>query len=70
MTESLYLSGFDINTLIYEARKTSFGKNNVGLRLLVFLGMTIGYFVDFVAKVTGKSLPGYVIPPKNNRGFG
>jgi len=48
---------FDMNTLITEARKTLFGKNNVGLRLPAFLGMAIGYFADFVAKVTGKSLP-------------
>ena len=34
-----------------------FGKNNVGLRLPVFLGMAIGYFADFVAKLTGKTLP-------------
>ena len=48
---------FDMNTLVSEARKTLFGKNNVGLRLPAFLGMTIGYFADFVAKVTGKTLP-------------
>jgi len=48
---------FDMNTLVSEARKTLFGKNNVGLRLPAFLGMTIGYFADYVAKVTGKTLP-------------
>lgn len=48
---------FDMNTLVSEARKTLFGKNNVGLRLPAFLGVTIGYFADFVAKVTGKTLP-------------
>jgi len=48
---------FDMNTLVSEARKTLFGKNNVGLRLPAFLGMTIGYFADVVAKVTGKTLP-------------
>jgi nucleoside-diphosphate-sugar epimerase len=48
---------FDMNTLVSEARKTLFGKNNVGLRLPAFLGMAIGYFADFVAKVTGKTLP-------------
>ncbi len=50
-------SDFDMNTLVSEARKTLFGKNNVGLRLPAFLGMAIGYFADFVAKVTGKTLP-------------
>lgn len=48
---------FDMNTLVSEARKTLFGKNNVGLRLPAFLGMAIGYFADAVAKITGKSLP-------------
>jgi nucleoside-diphosphate-sugar epimerase len=48
---------FDMNTLVSEARKTLFGKNNIGLRLPAFLGMAIGYFADFVAKVTGKTLP-------------
>lgn len=48
---------FDMNTLVSEARKTLFGKNNVGLRLPAFLGMAIGYFADFVAKITGKTLP-------------
>jgi nucleoside-diphosphate-sugar epimerase len=48
---------FDMNTLVSEARKTLFGKNNVGLRLPASLGMAIGYFADFVAKVTGKTLP-------------
>jgi len=48
---------FDMNTLVSEARKTLFGKNNVGLRLPAFLGIGIGYFADFVFKVTGKTLP-------------
>jgi nucleoside-diphosphate-sugar epimerase len=48
---------FEMNTLVSKARKTVFGKNNVGLRLPAFLGMAIGYFADFVAKVTGKTLP-------------
>jgi hypothetical protein len=46
-----------MNTLISIARKTLFGKDNVGLRLPAFLGMAVGYFADIVAKVTGKSLP-------------
>ena len=48
---------FDMNTLVSKARKTLFGKNNVGLRLPAFLGMAIGYFADIVAKLTGKTLP-------------
>ena len=48
---------FDMNALVSEARKTLFGKNNVGLRLPTFLGVTIGYIADLVAKVIGKPLP-------------
>lgn len=48
---------FDMNTLISEARNTLFGKNNVGLRLPGFLGLSIGYFADAVAKIINRSLP-------------
>lgn len=48
---------FDMNTLVSEARKTLFGKNNVGLRLPAFLGMAIGYLADIIVKVTGISIP-------------
>jgi nucleoside-diphosphate-sugar epimerase len=48
---------FDMNTLISIARKTLFGKDDVGLRLPASLGMAIGYFSDVVAKVTRKTLP-------------
>ena len=48
---------FDMNTLISEARKTLFNKNNVGLRLPGFLGICIGYFADAVTKVINRSLP-------------
>ena len=48
---------FDMNTLVSGARKTLFGKNNIGLRLPASLGIAIGYFADSVAKVTGKTLP-------------
>lgn len=48
---------FDMNTLILKARKTLFGKNNIGLRLPAFLGLAIGYFADVIAKVTRRSLP-------------
>jgi len=47
----------DMNTLVSVARKALFGKNNVGLRPPAFLGIAIGYFADFVSKITGKSLP-------------
>ena len=48
---------FDMNTLVSESRKKLFGKNNVGMRLPAFLGIAIGYFADFISKVTGKTLP-------------
>ena len=47
----------DINTLVCKARKTLFEKNNVGLRFPAFIGVVIGYFADFVTKITGKKLP-------------
>jgi nucleoside-diphosphate-sugar epimerase len=47
----------DMNTLISEARNTLFGENNVGLRLPGFLGISIGYFADAVAKIINRSLP-------------
>ena len=47
----------DMNALVMEARKTLFGKNNIGLRLPGALGTAIGYFADAVAKITGKTLP-------------
>jgi len=47
----------DMNTLITTARKTLFGKNNVGPRLPGFLGVFIGYGADMVAKLTNKTLP-------------
>ena len=48
---------FDMNTLISQIRKTLFNKNNVGLRLPGFLGVSIGYFADLVAKVISRPLP-------------
>jgi len=48
---------FDMNTLVSEARKILFNQEGVGLRLPGLFGMSIGYFADVVAKVTGKTLP-------------
>ena len=48
---------YDMNTLVSEARKTLFGKNNVGLRLPAYLGITIGYIADILARLLGKNLP-------------
>jgi nucleoside-diphosphate-sugar epimerase len=48
---------YDMNTLVSEARKTLFGKNNVGLRLPAFLGIIIGYIADIFARLLGINLP-------------
>ncbi len=48
---------FDMNTLVSEVRKTLIGKNDIGLRLPASLGMAIGYVADFIADLTGKTLP-------------
>jgi len=47
----------DMNTLVSEARKTLFGKNNVGLRFPAFIGISVGYFADIFAKIIRKNLP-------------
>ena len=47
----------DMKTLVSMARNTLFGKNNVGLRFPEFMGISIGYLADGIAKITGKSLP-------------
>mgnify|MGYP001047192681 FL=1 len=47
----------DMNTLISGARKTLFGKNNVGLRLPGFVGIALGYVADLAAMIIRKPLP-------------
>ena len=47
----------DMNSLVQQVRKTLKGKDNIGLRLPYWLGLLLGYMVDGVAKVTGKTLP-------------
>ena len=48
---------FDMNTLISGARKTLFGKTNVGLRLPGFVGIALGYVADLAAIIIRKPLP-------------
>ena len=48
---------FDMNTLISGARKTLFGKTNVGLRLPGFVGIVLGYVADLAAMIIRKPLP-------------
>lgn len=48
---------FDMNTLIFGARKTLFGKTNVGLRLPGFVGIALGYVADLAAMIIRKPLP-------------
>ena len=55
---------FDMNSLITNVRKILFNKDNVGLRLPVFLGISIGYLADIISKVTKKNLPISVIRVK------
>jgi nucleoside-diphosphate-sugar epimerase len=47
----------DMNTLISAARKTLFGKTNVGLRLPGFVGIALGYVADLAAMIIRKPLP-------------
>jgi nucleoside-diphosphate-sugar epimerase len=48
---------YEMNTLISQTRNILFKKNNVGMRLPAFLGRLIGYFSDFISRLTGKNLP-------------
>jgi len=48
---------FDMNTLISGARKTLFGKTNVGFRLPGFVGIALGYVADLAAIIIRKPLP-------------
>ncbi len=48
---------YDMNELISYARKILFNKNNVGLRLPAFLGVSIGYLFDIFAKLFRITLP-------------
>lgn len=48
---------YDMNALVSDARKILFRKKNIGVRLPSFLGMAIGYFADFFAKVFNINLP-------------
>ena len=48
---------FDMNTLISGARKTLFGKTDVGLRLPGFVGIALGYVADLAAMIIRKPLP-------------
>lgn len=48
---------FDMNTLVSGARKTLFGKTDVGLRLPAFVGKVLGYVADLVAMIIRKPLP-------------
>ena len=48
---------FDMNTLISGARKTLFGKTNLGLRLPGFVGIALGYVADLAAMISRKPLP-------------
>ena len=47
----------DMNTLISGARKTLFGKTDVGLRLPGFVGIALGYVADLAAMIIRKPLP-------------
>jgi len=48
---------FDMNTLISTARKTLFGKTNVGIRLPGFVGIALGHLADLAATIIRKPLP-------------
>ena len=46
-----------MNNLVSKVRHTLTGRPGVGLRLPYWLGMCAGYLADFIATLTGKTLP-------------
>jgi len=48
---------FNMNTLIKTIRKTLFNKDDIGIRIPLFIGMTIGYIADLVTIIFKKKLP-------------
>lgn len=48
---------YDMNSLVSLVRKLLFNKKNVGIRLPKFVGLSVGYLADFLAKITGKTFP-------------
>lgn len=47
----------NMNELVSHVRKSLFDRDNVGLRLPYWLGLSLGYLADFVTLLTGKNLP-------------
>jgi GlcNAc-P-P-Und epimerase len=47
---------FTMNQLVSNTRKVLFNKNNVGLRIPLFLGVMAGYFFDALALILNKKL--------------
>ena len=48
---------FDMNTLVSATRKILFNKDNIGLKLPSFIGITIGHIADMISYLINKPLP-------------
>jgi nucleoside-diphosphate-sugar epimerase len=48
---------FNMNTLIKTIRKTLFNKDDIGIRIPLFIGMGIGYIADLITIIFKKKLP-------------
>tara|TARA_B110000003_G_scaffold271649_1_gene306160 strand:- start:503 stop:1486 length:984 start_codon:yes stop_codon:yes gene_type:complete len=48
---------FNMNLLVKTIRKTLFNKNNVGIKIPLFIGMTLGYIADLMTIIFKKKLP-------------
>ena len=48
---------FNMNSLVRTVRKTLFDKNNIGIRIPLFVGIFIGYIADLLTIIFKKKLP-------------
>ena len=48
---------FNMNLLVKTIRKTLFNKNNVGIKIPLFIGMSLGYIADLMTIIFKKKLP-------------
>ena len=48
---------FNMNLLVKTIRKTLFNKNNIGIKIPLFIGMSLGYIADLMTIIFKKKLP-------------
>ena len=48
---------FNMNLLVKTIRKTLFNKNNIGIKIPLFIGISLGYIADLMTIIFKKKLP-------------